>query len=282
MIKLALIGYPLSHSYSQIIHEAAFKTLGIEGTYEILETKPEDLVDRIKYLKTNDYKGFNVTIPHKVPVTIFLNDVDDLTQCAGSSNTIKINEDKTLSGFNTDIYGFKAAIPKSFLPELKNSKVAIMGAGGASRACVVAFAQLGVKQIDFYVRNILNARKSIEFFREQFKNIHFNVIQNQLLTDLSSYKMVVNATPLGMKNYAMDMTPIDNPVVRTMDKSAILYDLVYNPMKTNLIKNAEYHHIPTISGIDMLIYQAQKAFEIWTGQLPEFKDLKIALLEKLI
>ena len=264
-IKLALIGYPLSHSYSKIIQECAIKALGYEGSYDILETKPEDLVDRIKYLKLNNYSGFNVTIPHKVPIALFLDKVDDMTDCIGSSNTIKILPDKTFSGYNTDIYGFVSAISIEQRRKLNGSTVAIIGAGGAARACIMGLSKLGVKKINFYV-----------------KNIEINIYQNQFLKDLSDTQMLVNCTPLGMRNHSMDLTPVAENIIKTLPPDGIVYDLVYNPMKTNLIKSAIKHGKTPIYGLDMLIYQAQKAFEIWTGELPNFDKLKISILEYLL
>ena len=281
-IKLALIGYPLSHSYSKIIQECAIKTLGYEGSYELLETKPEDLIDRIKYLKLNNYDGFNVTIPHKVPIALFLDKVDDLTDCIGSSNTIKIQEDKTFSGYNTDIYGFVSAISIEQRRKLNGSTVAIVGAGGAARACVMGLSKLGVKKINFYVRNLLKSKETVDFLRDRFKNIEINIYQNQFLKDLSDTQMLVNCTPLGMRNHSMDLTPVPEQIVKTLPTDGIVYDLVYNPMKTNLIKSAIKHGKTPIYGLDMLIYQAQKAFEIWTGELPNFDKLKVAILEYLL
>ena len=101
--KFGIIGNPLSHSLSKVMQEAAFKSLDLQGSYDVLETKSEDLIQRIKFLKTNNYDGFNVTIPHKVPITVFLSEVDDVANMAGSVNTVLINEDKTLKGFNTDV-----------------------------------------------------------------------------------------------------------------------------------------------------------------------------------
>ncbi|MBQ7125640.1 shikimate dehydrogenase, partial [bacterium] len=111
MYKLGIIGYPLSHSLSAIIQKAGFESLNLEGSYDILETHPEDLITRIKFLKTHGYTGFNVTIPLKVPMSLFLDDIDDYANIAGCVNTIKINDDKTFFGYNTDIYGFSKAIP---------------------------------------------------------------------------------------------------------------------------------------------------------------------------
>jgi len=281
MYKFGLIGYPLSHSLSKVIHEAALKSVNLEGSYEILETDPEDIVSRLKFLKSNGFQGFNVTIPLKVPVTLFLSNVDNVASVAGCSNTIKITEDKQLFGYNTDVYGFVEAIPTEFRKEMQGAKVAVLGNGGAARAVGVGLSILKVAKIDFFVRNIVNASDMADTLRRSFPNTDIHCRQLQSLTDLSEYKMLVNTTPIGMRSKAMGISPIDEDVIKTMDKSSILYDIVYNPLKTELIKLAKKHEIPTIYGLDMLIYQGAKAFEIWTGKKPDIQKMKIAALEEL-
>ncbi len=281
MIKLGLIGYPLSHSMSAVIQKAAFESTGIEGTYEILETEPESLIDRMKFLKSRGYEGFNVTIPLKVPITLFLDQVDNIANLAGCANTVKILPDKSLHGFNTDVYGFSQAIPKDIQSQLFGSKVAILGNGGAARAAAVSLAQLKVSQIDFYVRNIINASTMISIVRENFPNIKVNSYQIQHLEDLSTYKMLVNTTPIGMRGKAMGLSPVPEAAIKTMNKDSVVYDIVYNPIKTALIDIAQANNLYSINGLDMLIYQAAKAFEIWTGQSPDTKLMKIAALESL-
>ena len=134
MMKFAVIGHPLTQSLSSVMHNAMLKDLGIDGTYELLDTEQEDLVTRVKQLKSQGYTGFNVTIPLKVPITLFLDEFDNLANLAGCANTVKINEDKSLSGYNTDIYGFKTAIPSEIQSSLEGNKVSILGTGGASGA----------------------------------------------------------------------------------------------------------------------------------------------------
>ena len=282
MYKFGLIGYPLSHSMSAIIHKAAMKDLGVEGDYEILETPPEDLVSRVKYLKTNGYNGFNITIPHKVPMVMFLDSFDEKANLAGSVNTVKIGNDLKMIGYNTDIYGFKNAIPQEERLNLKDKKVAILGLGGACRGAVVALNEIGVKNINFYVRNIINTSQTIEFLRKNFPEIKFEVFQMSSARDFSDVAMLVNATPIGMKNHSADMMPIEKRVLSTLDKSALVYDIIYNPVKTKFIMTARKLNYKTVTGVDMFIYQAQKAFEIWTGLTPKFEVMKLALYEELL
>ena len=146
--KFALIGYPLGHSLSEVIHTAGFKSLGINASYEILETPPDSLVERIKMLKSSGYKGFNVTIPLKLPVSLFVNEVDKYADLARAVNTVYIETDKTLKAYNTDVTGFKRAIPSDI--NLNGGKIAILGTGGAAHAALVALSECNVKEIAFF------------------------------------------------------------------------------------------------------------------------------------
>lgn len=282
MYKFGLIGYPLSHSMSKVIHEAAFKSIGEEGSYELLETEPENLISRVKYLRTNGFQGFNVTIPLKVPIVLFLSGVDNVANIAGCANTIKVLDDGSLYGYNTDVYGFVEAIPEDFRKEINGANIAILGNGGAARAVGVGISILKAKKIDFYVRNIINAKDTIDAVRTHFPEVEINCRLIESLKDLSSYKMLINTTPIGMRSKAMGISPVDEDVVKTMNKSSIIYDIVYNPLKTELINIAKRNGIQTIQGLDMLIYQGAKAFEIWTGKKPDVLRMKIAALEEMI
>lgn len=279
MKKFGLIGYPLGHSLSAVIHKAGFKSLGIDASYEILETDPEDLVDRVKFFKHNDYSGFNITIPLKLPIALFTQEVDKYADIAGAVNTIRINDDKTFSGFNTDAMGFKKAIPSDI--DLEDATVALLGTGGASRAAVLALSECNVKEIGVYTRNIPNAMDYMAYMRRKFPEITFNVYQIEQVRDLSKYQMLVNTTPIGMQGRSADMTPIEEPVLNTLPDGAVVYDVIYNPKQTILLKLAEKLGFKTINGLDMLIYQAMSAQEIWFNQTPDFNAMKIAALENL-
>ncbi len=278
--KFALIGYPLGHSLSPVIYKAAFKDLGIDGSYELLATESEDLVNQIKYLRTNKYFGFNVTIPHKVPTTLFLSEFDEYVDLVGAVNTIKIKDDMSLSGYNTDVWGFLEAIPKDI--SLKGKKAAILGTGGASRAVCAGLYKMGISEIDFYTRNVINSAPTIKTLREKFNTIKIQSIQNTLMNSLEDVDILVNTTPLGMKNYSEDNCPVNDKCIESLQKNAIVYDIVYNPLRTPLISKAIMYNKKYICGLDMLIYQAQRAVEIWFNQKPDFKNLKIAVLEEFL
>ena len=279
MEKFGLIGYPLGHSMSAVIHNAGFKSIGVNGSYDILETAPENLVDRIKYLKRENYGGFNVTIPHKVPVALFLDEVDKYADVTGAINTVKINPDKSLKGYNTDVIGFKNAISDE--RDLNGKTGAILGTGGASRAAVMGLSEKGVTEIGIYTRSIPNSMDYMAYVRRKFPNITFNVYQIDRMRDLSKYDILVNTTPIGMLGKAADMTPIEENVLKTLPANAIVYDIIYNPKKTILLKIAEKSGYKTINGIDMLVHQAVAAQNMWLGKKPDFMTMKLALLENL-
>lgn len=277
--KFGLIGYPLGHSLSKVIHEAGFKSLGINATYDILETPPDDLVDRIKWLKTNGYKGFNVTIPLKLPISLFVNEVDNYADLARAVNTVYVEADKSLKAYNTDVIGFRRAIPKDI--DLHGKKVAILGTGGAAHAACIALTECGVQEIAFFTRNIPNSIDLMNYVRRKFPAINFNVYQIENIRNLGEYSMLVNTTPIGMLGKAGDMMPVETYALESLNRDAVVYDVIYNPKKTVLIRAAEKLNLRTITGLDMFIYQAVAAQEIWFGNTPDFKDMKIAALEAL-
>ena len=278
--KLALIGYPLGHSLSPILYETAFKNLGIEGSYEILPTQSEDLINRIKYLRVNKYYGFNVTIPHKVPTTLFLSEYDEYVNLTGAVNTVKIEENQSLSGFNTDVWGFMEAIPKDY--NLKGGHAAFIGTGGASRAVCAGLHKLGITSIDMYTRNVVDSKDTLDTLRRRFPAITFKSIQTSLMQGLSDIDILVNTTPLGMKNFSESTSPVNDENLETLKDDAIVYDIVYNPLKTALISKAIKLNKRYITGIDMLIYQAIRAIEIWCDKTPDFNSMKVAVLEKFL
>jgi len=279
MYKLGIIGYPLGHSISAVIQKAGFDSLNIDASYDVMETSPEDLIDRIKYLKRNDYNGFNVTIPLKVPVSLFVNDIDDDANIAGCVNTVKVDANKNFFGYNTDIYGFVKAIPSSV--DLKNKKAAILGTGGASRAAAVGLVRKGISEIDFYTRNVINSQPAINYLRDKFPSVKFEACQIQSARDFAKYAIVVNATPIGMRGYAMNESPLEYSAMKTLGCDAIVYDIVYNPIDTVFLQYAKKLNLKTVEGLDMLIYQAEKAINIWSGKNPDVQSMKIAALRAL-
>ena len=277
--KLGIIGCPLSHSLSKFMQEAALKDSGLNGSYDTLETQSEDLIQRIKYLKTNGYLGFNVTIPHKIPISLFLSDVDEFANRVGSVNTVVIDENKNLKGYNTDVFGFMEPIKDV---DLNNKKAAVLGTGGASRAVVAGLYNKGIKKIDMYTRNVINSTEAVNVLRQRFEDIEIKLLQYEVMENLSDISIVVNTTPLGMKNFRQGVSPLSDEMIKTLSDDAIVYDIVYNPIKTELINKAVKYNKKYVSGLDMLVFQGAKAFEIWTGIYANTDNMKIAALMELV
>ena len=214
-----------------------------------------------------------------------MNEVDKYADLARAVNTVYIEADKSLKAYNTDVIGFKRAIPSDV--DLLGKKVAILGTGGAAHAACIALTECGVKEIAFFTRNIPNSIDLMNYVRRKFPSIDFNVYQIENIRCLGEYKMLVNTTPIGMLGKAGDMMPVELYALESLSRDAVVYDVIYNPKKTILIKEAEKLGLRTITGLDMLIYQAVAAQEIWFekefGRIvtPDFKDMKIAALEAL-
>lgn len=278
--KYALIGYPLGHSLSSFIHEAGFKSLGLKASYEILETPPETLVDRVKFFKSQGYRGFNVTIPLKLPITMFLDSVDASADIVNAVNTVVIDpQTREMRGYNTDVLGFRNAIPEDVT--LCGKVAGVLGTGGAARAAITALAQSQMKEIKLFTRNVPNSLVLVNYLRKTFPNVEFNTYQIERIRDLSDIDLLVNTTPIGMLGRAADFTPVEENELRTLKQGAVVYDVIYNPKKTILLKLAQKYGYRTINGVDMFIHQALAAEQIWTGRTPDFKDMKIAALENL-
>jgi len=279
MIKLGIIGYPISHTLSPVIHKAAFDYYGMTADYQVLETLPEDLISRVKYLKVNNFRGFNVTIPLKVWITPLLNEVDDPSNLAGAVNTVLIKENKDLSGYNTDIFGFVQSIPNEFKSSLIQGKAAVLGAGGAARAIAVALVQLGISEISFYARNQEKAYQLRDVLITNFHGIKINVQKFSEFADFSYASIIVNTTPIGMEGINQTVSPITRSSIESIPKSAIVYDLIYKPKETIFIRYAKAKGLYAIGGAEMLVLQGAKAFEIWTGKEAPVDIMREAILK---
>ena len=223
--KYALIGYPLGHSLSSFIHEAGFKSLGLKASYEILETPPETLVDRVKFFKSQGYRGFNVTIPLKLPITMFLDSVDASADIVNAVNTVVIDpQTREMRGYNTDVLGFRNAIPEDVT--LCGKVAGVLGTGGAARAAITALAQAQMKEIKLFTRNVPNSLELVNYLRKTFPNVEFNTYQIERIRDLSDIDLLVNTTPIGMLGRAADFTPVEENELRTLKQGAVVYDVI--------------------------------------------------------
>ncbi len=262
MYHLGLIGYPLEHSLSPKIHAAALKACDLDGNYSLFPIHPDDkqgLKDLLARVRTGEIHGLNVTIPHKQNVIPLLGELTPTAQAIGAVNTIYLRENK-LIGDNTDAAGFLSDL-KKFMGnrELGIGKSAlVLGAGGSARTVVYALVNDGW-QVAIAARRIEQAQQ----LARSFPNYQLPITN---FTDLqySTFNLLVNATPLGMApNTDRSPWPENLPF-----PNAAIYDLVYNPRETKLVKDARAQGLQATTGLGMLIEQAALSFKIWTGHNP--------------
>ncbi len=257
-----IIGDPIEHTMSPAMHNAAFKEMGLDYLYIPFRVRREELAEAIEGMKALNIRGLNVTIPHKVAVIPFLDEVDPLAEKIGAVNTI-VNDDGILRGYNTDATGFlESLLEKGIEPNGKN--VVVLGAGGASRAVSFSLAKK-VRQMV-----ILNRRLELDWAEELAGKLSqifqkeveaMELVEKNLAAALEKAAILVNATSVGMSP-DIDATPVASGLLKP---GLVVFDLVYNPIKTRLLREAEQAGARTISGLDMLVRQGALAFEKWTG-----------------
>ena len=268
--KLGLLGYPLSHSLSPQIHTAALGACALDGDYSLFPFSPDDqqgMKNLLTRLRTSELHGLNVTIPHKQTVIEFLDELTPTAQAIGAVNTIYMKDSK-LIGDNTDAAGFLSDLSK-FLPEstsptgrgagVREKSAIILGAGGSARAVVYALLHDGWK-VTLAARRIEQAQQ----LADSFSNFQLRITS---ITDLRllTFDVLVNTTPLGMVPNT-DQSPI--PENLSLPSNVFVYDLVYNPRETKLVRDAHSQGLQATTGLGMLIEQAGLSFEIWTGHHP--------------
>ena len=266
-----LIGDPVEHTMSPVMHNAAFREAGIDYIYLPFRVRKEELDKAIEGMRALNIRGLNVTTPHKVAVLQSLDKLDSLADKLEAVNTI-VNDDGVLTGYNTDTSGFlQALLEKGVDPKGKN--VVILGAGGASRAISFILTDRGANPV------ILNRLLGLDWAKELASKISqsFNkkvdaleLNRENLKETLGKADILVNATSLGM-NPNIDQSPVPSDL---LGPHLIVFDIVYNPIKTRLLKEAEAAGAETIGGLDMLVWQGALAFEKWTGRKAPVKLMK--------
>ncbi|GMV34767.1 MAG: shikimate dehydrogenase [Chloroflexi bacterium] len=269
--QLGLIGYPLDHSLSPRIHSAALKSCGLAGDYSLFPIPPEDrqaLQALLARVRSGDIRGLNVTIPHKQSVVEFMDDLTPTAQAIGAVNAMYMRGNK-LIGDNTDAAGFLADLKKvnKETGAQGNKSALVLGAGGSARAVVYALLNDGWN-VTLAARRLEQAgqlAKSVASYRLQVTS--YETFQPSTLQLLSgqAFDLLVNTTPLGMTPN-IDQSPLPENIL--LPKDIMIYDLVYNPRETKLVRDAKAQGCRAATGIGMLIEQAALAFELWTGHTP--------------
>ncbi|HHW56720.1 MAG TPA: shikimate dehydrogenase [Clostridia bacterium] len=253
-----LIGHPIGHSLSPLIHNYAFKSLGLNCVYTVFDVLTEKLEDAVKGVKALGIKGFNVTVPHKENIIKYLDVVSEEALKIGAVNTV-INEEGVLEGYNTDVYGFIDSL-KELGEEIKGRKAVVLGAGGASKAICVALASEGIDSMVIANRSVERAKNLSEYVEKEFE-VHCDYCSINEVEKIQEIDMLINTTSVGMHPNVED-SPASEGVV---SRAKFVYDLIYNPFETALLKHAKKNGIKYSNGLSMLLNQANYSFKLWTG-----------------
>ena len=265
--NFGIIGNPIKHSLSPVLHKYWFKKYNIDAEYSIIEANKEDLPDIIKKIKDGSYSGFNVTLPFKQKIINYVDRVINDAEVTGSVNTLLLDGNKTVIGENTDVFGLQAAYLKKI--DSNSSKSAlIIGAGGVSPSVILSFQKSGIRNISITNRT----NEKCVFLKKKFKFL--NIIPwDKIKVEIKNFDIIINATSLGLKNgddFNFNFTDTKN--------EAIYIDTIYNPLETKTFKYLKEEGRKVFNGLDMFIYQGQKSFYLWNKINPEIDDGLIELL----
>jgi len=271
-----VIGDPIEHTMSPAIHNAAFIKMGLDYHYVPFRVKEEELGKAIDGMRALNIRGLNVTIPHKVAIIPLLDELDPLAEKIEAVNTIS-NDDGVLKGYNTDASGFLQALLERGI-EPKGKKVVMLGAGGASRAVSFSLVERGVHMV------ILNRRleqaeelagRLSTTFNKEVKALE--LVADNLAQVLGEADILVNATSVGMSPN-INETPVPSSLLKP---GLVVVDIVYNPIRTRLLREAEAVGAKTVDGVDMFVWQGVLAFEIWTGAKAPVELMRAEVVRQL-
>jgi len=271
-----IIGDPIEHTMSPIMHNAAFASMGLDYLFVPFRVRKEGLRQAIDGVRGLNIRGLGVTIPHKVAVMQFLDEIDDLAEKIGAVNNI-VNDNGVLKGYNTDASGFlQALLDQGIEPSGKN--VVILGAGGASRAVSFILAERRSNLI-ILNRTLSKAGELASKISKTFTGAAeaLESDEENLARALSKADILVNTTSVGMSP-DVDDTPVTSDL---LNSDMVVFDIVYNPIKTKLLREAEEVGAQTISGLDMLVWQGALAFQMWTGLEAPIKLMREEVLKVL-
>lgn len=262
-MKAGVIGYPVAHSLSPLIHQYWLDWHKIAGTYDRIEAPPATLPGTIARLVSEGYTGFNVTIPHKTDIMPLCQTLDDAARAVGAVNTVVIGADGLLHGMNTDSYGFVRGLQAQGDMDLHGVNAVVLGAGGAARAVAHALRHARVGWL------AVCARTPEKFDADMADEI---IPWEEAGDVLGTADLLVNATPLGMTGHDRGADATALPDLAGLPPDAVVCDIVYRPLETPLLRAASRRGCRTVDGLGMLLHQAAGAFAQWTGVLPAVTD----------
>jgi len=262
-----IIGNPIIHSLSPVLHKYWFRKYDIDADYTIIEIEEKKLPEIIKKIKQGNYSGINVTLPYKQKIINYIDKVVNDAELTGSVNTVLLNNNKTVIGENTDVFGLQAAYLKE-IDKSYNKKALIIGAGGVSPSVILSIKKSGISNISITNRT----HEKCIFLKKKFNFL--NIISwADLKVEIKNFDIIINATSLGLKN-GNDF----NFNFSNTKREVIYIDTIYNPLETKTFKYLKEEGRKVFNGLDMFIYQGQKSFYLWNKVNPEIDDELVELL----
>lgn len=271
--NFGILGYPVGHSLSPQMYKAVFEAEGfINYNYIPLQVQAGKLFMAVEAIKSLEFRGVNVTIPHKTTISKYLDAIDADALVIGAVNTV-VNDGGMLTGYNTDVAGFLAALKEAnFLPE--DCHAAVLGAGGAARAILWGLCKKRASLITIGARNPQKAQNLANDFLSYGSVQSFDWSSDDFKEMIQTADILINTTPLGMFPLVDDMPPVD---LKLLPEGALVYDIIYNPIETKLLKTAKELGYPTLNGLSMLLLQGKEAYRLFTGQFPDTKIMEKTL-----
>ena len=265
--KFGIIGNPIKHSLSPILHNYWFEKYKIDASYSLIEVKENELSKVVEKIKNKDLNGINITLPYKQKIVPHLDILVNDAKSTSSVNTVYLDDQETIIGENTDVFGLQAAYLKE-VDEISKKKALVIGAGGVSPSVILSLEKSGLKEISITNRTM---EKCI-FLKKKFN--YLKIIEWENLRDIiKNCDIIINATSLGLKN-GEDFNFNFDPV-----KEGLIYiDTIYNPLETKTLKYLKDKEFRVFNGLEMFIYQGQKAFYLWNKINPEIDQKLIEIL----
>lgn len=273
---IGIIGNPVGHSLSPLIHNHLFALLDLNYVYLAFDVEPELLADAVRGLAALGAGGFNVTVPYKEKIMPLLDHVEKSAQIIGAVNTVLVEKGRIM-GYNTDVTGFKRSIQEAGF-STEGKMVTVLGAGGAARAAIIGLIELGAREVNIINRNEKRTQAMIDYYKANGISNIKNIPVKGSFDAIRQSELIVNATSIGMKGYLPNETPIPPDYFAA---GMWVCDLVYNPLETIFLSEAKKRGCNTINGLHMLVHQGADAFKIWTKVDPPREKVK-ELLQKSI
>lgn len=277
---IGVIGHPIKHSYSPLMHNSAFALDGLNYIYLPFDVHTSNLKSALKGMVALGIKGFNVTIPHKEKIIEMMHNISEEAAVVGAVNTI-VNENGSLNGYNTDVNGITETL-LPFKDELADATVSVIGAGGASRAVIYSLIRyFKVGKINIINRTVQKAESLKEYFSVKMHFEDFSAIEltpPDIVETLKSSKLIVNTTSIGM---FPDIDDSPTTIEESFNENQIVFDIIYTPLNTKFLKIAESRGAIILNGLRMFVEQGARSYEIWTGQKMSVDPVYHTLLANL-